>query len=257
MTSPASEIDIRDLKKTYRSRRGRVSAIDGLDLSIEQGQFISILGPSGCGKSTLLMCMAGLDLYDSGQINVSGSVINGKPYSDCGVVFQAAELLEWRSAVDNVLLQTEVRGINSKSQRERAVDLLRQVGLKGFEDSYPRELSGGMQQRVALCRALIHDPATLLMDEPFGALDALTRDQMNKDLERIWMDTGKTVVFVTHSISEAVALGDRVIVLTPRPARIALDLTIDLPRPRRMDARMVELLNTVRGTFESLGVLHD
>ena len=198
------------------------------------GEFLSIVGPSGCGKSTLAMLIAGLMRPTSGVIAVDGRAVS-RPQTELGIVFQNAVLLAWRSALDNVLLQVEMRGLAARQYRDRAMELLRSVGLDGFERRLPHELSGGMRQRVAICRALIHDPPLLLMDEPFGALDALTRDQMTLDIQGICARGGKTVLFITHSITEAVFLSDRVLVMTPRPGRI--DTTIDVDLPRRAPAR--------------------
>ena len=206
-----------------------------LDLSINTGEFVTVVGPSGCGKSTLLKLLAGLILRTSGTLMLAGEPIEG-PRRDIGMVFQAATLLDWRTVLQNVMLPVDVLGLDRPRYRERARALLKLVGLSGFEDKYPGELSGGMQQRVALTRALIHDPTLLLMDEPFGALDALTRENINLELQRIWMEAGKTVVLITHSISEAVFLGDRVAVMTSRPGRLAEVVPIEIPRPRTLDA---------------------
>ena len=220
---------------TYETRDGgSVTALKSFDLSIDPGEFVTVVGPSGCGKSTLLKLLAGLILSSSGVLLLAGQPIRG-PRRDIGMVFQAATLLDWRTVLQNVMLPVDVLGLDRRRYRERARDLLQLVGLAGFEDKYPSELSGGMQQRVALTRALIHDPTLLLMDEPFGALDALTRETMNLELQRIWMEAGKTVVLITHSISEAVFLGDRVAVMTSRPGRLAEIVPVDLPRPRKLD----------------------
>ena len=227
---------------------------------IGKGEFLSILGPSGCGKTTLMMIMVGLTAANAGEARISGRQINA-PFTDSGIVFQTPELLEWRTALDNILLQIEVRRLPIRDFVDRARALLAQVGLGGFESKFPFELSGGMQQRVALCRALVHDPAILLMDEPFGALDALTRDQMNLDLQRIWLEKRKTAVFVTHSIEEAVFLSDRIVVMTPRPGSIADIITIDLPRPRTVDSKDSPRFNVytghIRKRFLDLGVFRD
>jgi NitT/TauT family transport system ATP-binding protein len=250
-------IEVHRVSKSFSTKRGVVRAIDELNLQVRDHEFVSIVGPSGCGKSTLLMCIAGLLSYDTGSIVIDHEEIRA-PYTHCGIVFQAAELLEWRTAIENVLLQAEIRRLKKRDYREAAASLLQQVGLEDFGDRYPSELSGGMQQRVALCRALLHNPRVLLMDEPFGALDALTRDQMNVDLQRIWLHTRKTVLFVTHSIDEAVFLGDRVWVLSPRPARLVLDVQIKVPRPRRLRDRMSEQSGQysaeIRSALTSVGV---
>ncbi|RSN66636.1 ABC transporter ATP-binding protein [Actinomadura sp. WAC 06369] len=237
-----------------------VTAVSEMSFELERGEFLAIVGPSGCGKSTLLMALAGLTQPTSGQVRVQGEPVL-KPYTDLGIVFQSAELLPWRTALQNVLLQTEIRRAPKGPAEDRARELLGSVGLDGFEDNYPDELSGGMQQRVALCRALLHDPEILVMDEPFGALDALTRDQIQIDLQRMWMERRKTVVFVTHSIDEAVFLADRVLVFSPRPARIAAELRVPLERPRHLSARtsreFTDLVGEIRGVFENLGVLSE
>jgi NitT/TauT family transport system ATP-binding protein len=206
---------------------------------VRDGEFVSIVGPSGCGKSTLLKILAGLLPASDGDALLRGTPING-PRRDIGVVFQSPVLFPWRSVFGNVLLPADVQRLGREPMRQRAFELLDLVGLKGFEHRYPWQLSGGMQQRVALVRALIHDPALLLMDEPFGALDALTRETMNVELQRIWLERRKTVVFITHSTSEAVFLGDRVLVMTPRPGRIQDVLEIGLPRPRSLEVMNTE-----------------
>jgi NitT/TauT family transport system ATP-binding protein len=223
--------------KTYQSSRGSVEALQTVSFDVGRGEFVSILGRSGCGKSTLLKMAAGVTPASGGAVRIGGEVVAG-PVEGLGMVFQTPLLLEWRSVLDNIVLPIEIlhrdRGEGLKGARE----LVRMVGLDGFEHRYPTELSGGMQQRVAICRALIIDPPLLLMDEPFGALDALTRDEMGAELLRIWNTTRKTIVFVTHSIDEAVMLSDRVIVLTERPGRVRTTLDIDLPRPRTPEIRL-------------------
>jgi NitT/TauT family transport system ATP-binding protein len=232
-------IAIRHLSKTYGGRGGGVTALSDIDCTVADGEFMSIVGPSGCGKSTLLKILAGLMQASGGQALLNGTPIDG-PRRDIGVVFQSPVLFPWRSVLGNVLLPVDVQQLGREKMKQRALDLLNLVGLTGFEHRYPWELSGGMQQRVALVRALIHDPALLLMDEPFGALDALTREAMNVELQRIWMERRKTVVFITHSTSEAVFLGDRVMVMTPRPGKVEDMLTIDIPRPRSLDVMTTE-----------------
>jgi NitT/TauT family transport system ATP-binding protein len=232
-------IAIRHLSKVYGGRGGNVTALSDIDCTIGDGEFMSIVGPSGCGKSTLLKILAGLLQRSGGDALLNGTPIDG-PRNDIGVVFQSPVLFPWRTVLGNVLLPVDVQKLGREKMQQRALDLLNLVGLKDFEHRYPWELSGGMQQRVALVRALIHDPALLLMDEPFGALDALTREAMNVELQRIWMERRKTVVFITHSTSEAVFLGDRVMVMTPRPGKIEDMLTIDLPRPRSLDVMTTE-----------------
>ena len=232
-------IAIRHLSKTYGGRAEGVTALSDIDCAIGEGEFMSIVGPSGCGKSTLLKILAGLMQASGGSALLNGTPIDG-PRRDIGVVFQSPVLFPWRSVLGNVLLPVDVQQLGREKMSKRALDLLAMVGLTGFEHRYPWELSGGMQQRVALVRALIHDPALLLMDEPFGALDALTRETMNVELQRIWMESRKTVVFITHSTSEAVFLGDRVMVMTPRPGKVGDLFEVDLPRPRSLDVMTTE-----------------
>ncbi len=230
---------------TYEAASGPVEALAGISLSVGAGEFVSLVGPSGCGKSTLLSIVAGLRPATEGAVRVGGNIVRA-PIADVGMVFQAPILLKWRSIVQNVLLPAELAGKETRALRARAGQLLDMAGLKGFANKLPRELSGGMQQRAALCRALLLDPPLLLMDEPFGALDAMTRDDMALELLRIWGERDlarqarKTVLFVTHSISEAVFLSDRVVVMSPRPGRVVADLRIDLPRPRTVELRASE-----------------
>ena len=228
-------IRIEGLSKTFGGGSDGVLAIEQIDCTIEQGSFVTIVGPSGCGKSTLLRILAGLLDYHVGSVVLDGQPIHGTR-RDVGVVFQSAILLPWRTVLENVMLPAEVLGLDRKQARERAMQLLHMVRLEGFEHKLPRQLSGGMQQRASIARALLHDPKILLMDEPFGALDAMTRELMNLELQRIWMESGKTVVLITHSIPEAVFLGDKVFVMSPRPGRLERVLPIGLPRPRTMDA---------------------
>jgi NitT/TauT family transport system ATP-binding protein len=243
---PATEpvIAVRRLAKSYATAGGPVVALDAIDFAVDDGEFIAVLGPSGCGKSTLLKILAGLFAPSGGEAALRGTAITG-PRRDIGVVFQSPVLFPWRSVLQNVLLPADVQRLGRAQHERTALDLLSLVGLGGFEHRYPWELSGGMQQRAAIVRALIHDPALLLMDEPFGALDAMTREQMNLELQRIWLERRKTVVFVTHSIPEAVFLADRVLVMTPRPGRIAETVAVDMPRPRSL-----EVMNTAEfGSF--------
>jgi NitT/TauT family transport system ATP-binding protein len=216
-------------------RFGDVLALRDIDFGLQQGSFVSIVGPSGCGKSTLLRILAGLLDYDEGTVSLDGQAIKGTR-RDVGFVFQSSILLPWRTILENVMLPAEVLGLDMKASRERAMQLLHMVRLDGFEDKLPRQLSGGMQQRASIARALLHDPKILLMDEPFGALDALTRERMNLELQRIWAESGKTVILITHSIPEAIFLGDVVLVMTPRPGTIERAIRVDLPRPRTMHA---------------------
>lgn len=256
-SSPAF-IDIRAVNKRYDSADGvGVQALSSVTLQIEEGQFVSLLGPSGCGKTTLMMIVAGLAQATQGVVRIGGREIRA-PYTDLGIVFQNAELLEWRNALQNILLQIEIRKLPTRDYVHAARKLLANVGLKDFEKKFPDELSGGMKQRVALCRALVHDPDILLMDEPFGALDAMTRDQMNADVQRLWMEKRKTAILVTHSIDEAVFMSDRVIVMSARPASIAEDIAIDLPRPRKLEVRDTPEFNAytgrIRKLFKQMGV---
>ncbi len=231
---PADQIKVQHLWMRYGGQTDGVVALADIDFTVREGEFVSIVGPSGCGKSTLLRILAGLMPQTQGQASLAGSTIDG-PRRDIGVVFQSPVLFPWRTVLGNAELPVDVQGLDRKKMRIRALELLKLVGLEGFESRYPRELSGGMQQRVSLVRALIHDPALLLMDEPFGALDAMTRETMHIELQRIWMERRKTIVFITHSIAEAVFLADRVLVMTPRPGKIGAEMTIDLPRPRPLD----------------------
>jgi NitT/TauT family transport system ATP-binding protein len=225
-------IEASGIVKIYSTVSGEpVLALDHLDMAVDDGEFVCLVGPSGCGKSTLLRLLAGLDRADAGTFRLAGSTIDG-PTAEVGVVFQQATLLPWLTVWQNVTLPLRVGGHNIDGRETQVRDLLRIAGLQGFENKYPYELSGGMQQRVAIVRALSRDPKLLLMDEPFGALDALTREKMNAELQRIWLASRKTVVLITHSIDEAVFLGDRVIVMSPRPGRIVRELKVNLQRPR-------------------------
>jgi len=228
-------IQLSGVAKTYRTRRGDpVEALAETSLTVAENEFVTLVGPSGCGKSTLLKLVAGLVPLTRGEIRVRDQVVR-EPFPDVGFVFQQPVLLPWRSVLDNVLFSVEMLGLDARPYRKTAGDLLELTGLTGFETKYPHELSGGMQQRVAICRALLPDPSLLLMDEPFGALDAMTREEMSLELLRIWEERRKTILFVTHSIPEAILLADRVVVMSPRPGRIARVIGVDLPRPRTMD----------------------
>ncbi|MFD5032145.1 ABC transporter ATP-binding protein [Streptomyces sp. NPDC058405] len=224
-------VGLEDVAVRFRTKNRDVTALQQVSLDVAMGEFVAVVGPSGCGKSTLLKLVAGLLKASAGAVRLHGERVDG-PRHDIGYVFQRAALLEWRTARRNILLQAEMRRMPAGQARERADELIAMTGLTGFEDAYPHELSGGMQQRVALCRALLHKPPVLLMDEPFGALDALTREQMNRELNRIWRETGTTVVLVTHSISEAVYLADRVVVMSPRPGTISEIIEVGLPAER-------------------------
>jgi len=234
--APSASIRCRGVCLTYGGRRGAVETLRQLDLEIPQGQFVCLVGPSGCGKSSLLGLVAGLRAASSGVIEALGRPVQ-EPVVDLGFVFQKDLLLPWRSTLENVMLQAEVRGLTREPFARRARDLLAMVGLSGFEDRLPHELSGGMRQRCAIVRALVHNPPLLLMDEPFASVDALTRDQLNLDLLALWAESHPTVLFVTHGIDEAVFLSDRVLVMSNRPGQIVADLAIDLPRPRHPDMK--------------------
>ena len=226
-----ARIEGRGVSKVYETREGPVQALLPLDFEIKAGEFASLIGPSGCGKSTLMLMVAGLLPRTTGTILINGTPLT-KPLTDAGIVFQDHLLLDFRTAEDNILLQTQIRGLPQEASRQEARRLLHQLGLDNAGKRYPQQLSGGMRQRVSLARALIHDPKVLLMDEPFGALDAITRTQMRHDLETLWMEKRKTVMFITHSVEEAVGLSDRVIVLSAGPGNIVDEIQIDLPRPR-------------------------
>jgi NitT/TauT family transport system ATP-binding protein len=246
------------VSKYYRTRDGDIHALAEVSFELGEGEFLSIVGPSGCGKSTLLMLISGLIPRTAGEIRIDGQLVT-RPYTDLGIVFQRDVLLNWRTVLDNILLQVEMRRLSRKRYEGRARELLTLVGLAGFEKKYPNELSGGMRQRAAICRALVHDAPLLLMDEPFGALDALTRDQMNLDLLKIWHQSQKTVLFITHSIPEAVFLADRVMVMSPRPGRIVELMEIALPRPRHLSVRetpeFAGYTRRIREIFQAEGLL--
>ncbi|MNW25456.1 Aliphatic sulfonates import ATP-binding protein SsuB [compost metagenome] len=242
-------IRIQDVNKIYKSSGGReVQALTNIDLDVKQSEFISIIGPSGCGKSTLLRILANLEAPTNGKIEWQNSADN------IGFVFQDSTLLPWKNVLQNAKFPLEVKKLLNKESLSNLDKLLELAGLKGFENAYPRELSGGMKQRVSIVRALSYNPDVLLMDEPFGALDALTRDKMGIELMRIWNETKKTILFVTHSISEAVFLSDRVIVMSPRPGKIDQIIDIDLPRPRTVEVKeTIEFVNYVKTLREVLG----
>jgi NitT/TauT family transport system ATP-binding protein len=237
---PEPFIHLQDVKKVYRTRGTEFLAVSQATFDVQAGELVALVGPSGCGKTTLLKILAGLHSHESGEVKIGNAATPFDPSRDIGMVFQQPLLLKWRRIIDNVLLPAEILGLPIEAARNRARDLLALVGLKGHEEKYPYELSGGMQQRAAIARALIHDPKLILMDEPFGALDALTREKMNLELLRIWEQAQKTIVFVTHGITEAVFLGTRVIVLTAGPARMADNFTVELPHPRTLDMKTNE-----------------
>ena len=217
--------------KIYGKDQDAFHALGPIDLEIKPGEFVSLIGPSGCGKSTTLLIVSGLEEVSQGYVEINSEPLS-KPISEVGIVFQDHLLLEFRTAIRNVMLQQEIRGLSRIEFQEKARILFEKLGLKGFEDKYPKQLSGGMRQRVSIARALIHNPTMLLMDEPFGALDAITRTQIRHDLEMLWLETKKTVLFITHSIEEAVGLSDRVLVMSSSPGKIIDEIEIDLPRPR-------------------------
>ena len=238
-------IRLQGVGKRYDTKDGPVYACTDIDLDIQQSEFVAIVGPSGCGKTTILKMVAGLVPHSAGEITVGGKRVD-RPLTEVGIVFQESILLDWRDVLSNVLLQVDIRRMERATYEPVARHLLRSTGLEGFERKKPYELSGGMRQRVSICRALVHDPPLLLMDEPFGALDAMTRDEMNLELLRIWGEglgasgRRKTILFVTHSIPEAVILSDRVVVMSQRPGSIAAMQDIDLPRPRTIETRASE-----------------
>jgi NitT/TauT family transport system ATP-binding protein len=247
-------IELRAVEKSY----GEVRSLNPLHLKVREGEFIVIVGPSGCGKSTLLKLIAGLLVPSAGEIILKGKPVTSPP-DDVGIVFQTPVLLAWRNVMSNILLQIEMRGLRTASFIERARSLIRTAGLDGFEDKFPWQLSGGMQQRAAICRALVHDPSLLLMDEPFGALDAMTREKMNAELQRIWLETRKTVLLITHSIPEAVFLADRVVVMSQRPGSIEAVYDVALARPRRLSVmakpEFAEIAEKIRQHFFTDGAV--
>ncbi len=252
---PTPFIRVAGVSKQYESLRGTLAALEDVTFDVHHGEFVALVGPSGCGKSTLLRIIAGLRSATSGTVTVNGAPVTG-PLRNIGMVFQGPVLLRWRRVIDNVLLPIDLAGGRRELFIQHARALLALTGLEEFADRYPHELSGGMQQRVALCRALIQDPELLLMDEPFGALDAMTRDEMNLELLRLWgtRQQRKTILFVTHSIAEAVFLADRVIVMTPRPGRVSRIVPVALPRPRTLEVRASEEFG--RQTLELYRLLH-
>ena len=246
-------IAIEHATKRYKTRTGSVLALEDLSLDVREGEFVCILGPSGCGKSTLLWAMSGLHPLTSGVIRLGGVPITG-PHPDIGMIFQDANLLPWKTLWQNILFPFEIKRRDPKPFLGRIRALIGELGLSGFENKMPRELSGGMQQRASIVRCLGFDPGVILMDEPFGALDAFTRDEMNLLIQKLWMDTGKTIVFVTHNVTEALFLADRVAVLSPRPGRLAHVFDVDLPRPRTIgqtfEPAFIEQVLRVKHTIE-------
>jgi NitT/TauT family transport system ATP-binding protein len=251
-------LSITGLEKIYPSRAGAILAIKDVSLCVGTAEFVSLLGPSGCGKSTLLRCVAGLELPTAGRIVLRGSAVTAPP-PDMGVVFQRDVLLDWLTVLRNILLPARIRGLPLNEWGHKAEHLLEMIGLDGYANRFPWELSGGMRQRVAICRALLLDPALLLMDEPFGALDAMTRDELNLELQRLWLADAKTVLFVTHSITEAVFLSDKIIIMSPSPGRVIETMTVELPRPRRLAVRETQDFTRyaarIRTIFEGFGML--
>jgi len=251
-----AHLSIHGLTLTYNTSRGPLTALENFTAGIDRGEFVSILGPSGCGKSTLIKLLSGLMLPTAGEIRLGGKVIR-RPRSDVGIVFQQPTLLPWKTVIENVMVPVRVLGLPAAEYYQKAEKLLVLAGVGDFRDHYPKELSGGMQQRVAVLRGLINDPQLLLMDEPFAALDAMNREKMMVELQRIWMTTGKSVVFITHSIPEAVFLSDRVLVMTSRPGSIAEDIAVDIERPRTIDTmgqeQFIAITNHLRHMFEAGG----
>lgn len=248
----AHHLVIENLGVTYRTSRGSTTAVENLTIEVGEGEFVAVLGPSGCGKSTLLQIVAGLLKPSSGEVSLGGRAVTG-PRNDVGVVFQAPTLLPWRTVLDNVLVPIEALRLRREDYLHRARELLDLVGLSAFAQHYPRELSGGMQQRVGIARGLVHNPSVILMDEPFAALDAMTREQMSLDLQALWISARKSILFITHSVPEAVFLADRVIVLTARPGTVQEIIEVPFPRPRPMeimgDPRFGEIANHLRSLF--------
>ncbi|MFB3816533.1 MAG: ABC transporter ATP-binding protein [Candidatus Methylomirabilales bacterium] len=250
MAATAATVEVAGLTKVFDSG----PAVEDLSFRIQENEFVALVGPSGCGKSTSLRILSGLVPATRGSVSLRGRLVD-RPIEDVGMVFQSPVLLPWRTALRNVLFTAEMRGLSSAHYRGRALELIQLAGLDGFAESYPHELSGGMQQRVAICRALLLDPSLLLLDEPFGALDVLTREKMGFELQRIWGASRTTVLLVTHSITEAVLLSDTIIVMTARPGRVKATIRVDLPRPRDArtlrDPRFVELAAAVRDNIEA------
>lgn len=256
-TEPGASIVARNLTKVYGTGAEAFHALGPIDLNIRPGEFVSLIGPSGCGKSTTMLLVSGLEEVTSGEVEVDGKALT-KPVSEIGIVFQDHLLLDFRTALQNVMLQQEIRRLDKAEMLRRAQALFDQLGLVGAEDKYPWQLSGGMRQRVSIARALVHDPSMLIMDEPFGALDAISRTQIRHDLEMLWLAKRKTVLFITHSIEEAVGLSDRVLVMSKSPGQIVEEIRIDLPRPRPAHLgeypEFSEYAKRIYTIFESLGV---
>jgi NitT/TauT family transport system ATP-binding protein len=254
-TNGSVKIRVENATKVYETKTGSVQALEDVSIEVHDGELVCILGPSGCGKTTLLWAMSGLHGLTGGRILIGDTTVTGPRPAEIGMIFQDANLLPWRNLRQNLEFPFEIK--HKKPDAARIDKLLDETGLQGFEKAYPRELSGGMQQRASIVRALAQDPAVLLMDEPFGALDAFTRDEMNLLLLRLWSETDKTIVFVTHNISEAIFLADRVVVMTPRPGRLARIFDIELPRPRAVEMTFtpgfIEMIQEIKSAVEGGG----
>jgi NitT/TauT family transport system ATP-binding protein len=252
-------IGARQVSKRFGGPQGLL-ALRNISVDVAEGEFVSLLGPSGCGKSTFLRCLAGLETPTEGELSLHGRPIDGPP-ERLGIAFQRDALLDWFDVLENVLLPADFGGYRKKEHEPRARELLAMVGLQDFIKAYPNALSGGMRQRVAICRSLLLHPRLLLMDEPFGALDALTRDQLNVDLHHLWLDQAMTTIFVTHSITEAIFLSTRILVFSPRPGSIVEDIALDLPKQRKLAVRETSefggYVRHIRDLFEKMGLIHD
>lgn len=256
--STGAAVEIRAVKKVFGAGDGAVHAFGPADLKVSAGEFVSLLGPSGCGKSTLMLMIAGLLEPSEGEILIDGNEVDG-PRTDIGIMFQDNTLVPWRDIYGNISLQLELRGIDPKANATRITDLLRTVRLEGFETRLPHELSGGMQQRAAFCQAMVHSPQTVLLDEPLGKLDAMTRESIRADLQALWLQKRPTVIFVTHSIEEAVQLSSRICVVTPRPGRIDREIEVDLPWPRNAEVKrgdaFISYVRDIQEIFHGYGVI--
>jgi NitT/TauT family transport system ATP-binding protein len=250
------KVGVVDATKHYVTRTGVIHALEGVSFDVREGELVCVLGPSGCGKTTLLWSMAGLHSLTRGQVLIDGTPVT-QPHPQVAMMFQEANLLPWRNLIRNINLPFEIKRLKPSDYRDRINGLLKRVGLAGFEHKFPRELSGGMQQRASIVRSLAVDPSIMLMDEPFGALDAFTRDEMNLLIQQIWMDTGKTIIFITHNIAEAIFLADRIVVLSPRPGRLSRIFTIDFERPRSIDLvtqpHFIDLLVEIKKSIDHTG----
>ena len=251
-------IEIKELKKVFGTGSEEVHAFGPASINIENGEFVSILGPSGCGKSTLMLMVAGLMESTSGKVEFERKLVKG-PKTDIGIMFQDNTLVPWRTVKGNIELQLDLRGLNIKEYQDQIYNILKSCKLEDFAERYPSELSGGMQQRAAFCQAMIHDPKIILLDEPLGKLDAMTREKIRADFQKLWMVKKPTVIFVTHSIEEAVQLSSRVILISPRPGKIDREIKIDLPYPRDLNVKrspkFVEYVNLIQEVFHKYGVI--